>query len=169
MELLQSCINPSILSWWWESIYWCDGVFILRQPISISDKTFCHNNSESLEPVRLSVKMFLSLWNITLACRQDEFQISEQSRDRSLTLVTSWDLKGRDHCVHAPSQWETTLHCNVVSHWLSAYTKMVPGPCYSKSSCQISKWAPEFLHAWYWMDQICPVQHSKGEPSGHIT
>ena len=24
--------------------------------------------------------------------------------------------------MYAPSQWETTLHCNVVSHWLSAYT-----------------------------------------------
>ena len=29
----------------------------------------------------------------------------------------------RDQSVHAPSQWETTLHCKVVSHWLSAYTK----------------------------------------------
>ena len=29
----------------------------------------------------------------------------------------------RDHSVHASSQWETTLHCNVVSHWLGAYTK----------------------------------------------
>ena len=25
--------------------------------------------------------------------------------------------------MYAPSQWETTLQCNVVSHWLSAYTK----------------------------------------------
>ena len=24
--------------------------------------------------------------------------------------------------MHAPCQWETTLHCNVVSHWLGAYT-----------------------------------------------
>ena len=29
----------------------------------------------------------------------------------------------RDHSVHALSQWETTLHCNVVSHWLGSYTK----------------------------------------------
>ena len=29
----------------------------------------------------------------------------------------------RDHFVHAPSQWEMTLHCNVISHWLGAYTK----------------------------------------------
>ena len=31
-------------------------------------------------------------------------------------------LHYRDHFVHAPSRWETTLHCNVVSHWLGAYT-----------------------------------------------
>ena len=31
--------------------------------------------------------------------------------------------KGRDHFVYAPCQWETTLHCNVVSHWQGAYTK----------------------------------------------
>ena len=30
----------------------------------------------------------------------------------------------REHFVHAPSQWETTLQCNVVSHWLSAFTKL---------------------------------------------
>ena len=29
----------------------------------------------------------------------------------------------RDHFVYAPSQWETTLQCNVVSHWLGAFTK----------------------------------------------
>ena len=28
----------------------------------------------------------------------------------------------RDHSVHAPIQWEATLHCNVVSHWLGACT-----------------------------------------------
>ena len=29
----------------------------------------------------------------------------------------------RDYSVCAPNQRETTLHCNVVSHWLGAYTK----------------------------------------------
>ena len=36
---------------------------------------------------------------------------------------TNGDPVYRDHFVYAPSQWETTLHCNVVSHWLGAYTK----------------------------------------------
>ena len=29
----------------------------------------------------------------------------------------------RDRFVYAPSQWETTLQCNVVSNWLSTYPK----------------------------------------------
>ena len=29
----------------------------------------------------------------------------------------------RDNFVYASSQWETTLQCNVVSHWLGAYRK----------------------------------------------
>ena len=29
----------------------------------------------------------------------------------------------RDHFVYVSSQWETTLPCNVVSHWLDTYTK----------------------------------------------
>ena len=29
----------------------------------------------------------------------------------------------QNHFVNAPSQWETTLQCNVVSHWLGAFTK----------------------------------------------
>ena len=33
-------------------------------------------------------------------------------------------LISRDHSVHATNQSETTLHCNVVSRWLGAYTKL---------------------------------------------
>ena len=39
-------------------------------------------------------------------------------------VQTSEDISQcRDHFVHAPKQWETTLQCNVVSHWLGACTK----------------------------------------------
>ena len=43
--------------------------------------------------------------------------------ERRRYIVTS-SLIGWAHTlssVYAPSQWETTLHCNVVSHWLGAY------------------------------------------------
>ena len=29
----------------------------------------------------------------------------------------------KDHFVHALSQWDMVLHCNIISHWLGAYTK----------------------------------------------
>ena len=35
----------------------------------------------------------------------------------------------RDHFVDAPSQWETTLQCNVVSRWLGTYTKWSLNTC----------------------------------------
>ena len=38
------------------------------------------------------------------------------------TLVIPEAMFG-DHFVNVPSQWETTLQCNVASHWLGAYTK----------------------------------------------
>ena len=31
-------------------------------------------------------------------------------------------IRTQDHSVYAPSQWQTTIQCNVVSHWLGAYT-----------------------------------------------
>ena len=36
----------------------------------------------------------------------------------------------RDHFVYAFSQWETTLQCNIVSHWLGPYTEwsLIQGP-----------------------------------------
>ena len=33
------------------------------------------------------------------------------------------NVRSRDHFVIVPSQWWTTLHCKVVSHWVDAYTK----------------------------------------------
>ena len=33
------------------------------------------------------------------------------------------DVICRDHFVYAPSKWENTLQCNVVSHWLGACTE----------------------------------------------
>ena len=31
---------------------------------------------------------------------------------------------GRDHFAYAPSQWETTLYCNVISYWQGAFTEL---------------------------------------------
>ena len=44
-----------------------------------------------------------------------------------MSISSKWRhirFSGRDHFVYAPSQWQTTLHSNVVSHWLGTYTKL---------------------------------------------
>ena len=49
----------------------------------------------------------------------------------------------KDRFMYAASQWETTLHSNVVSHWLGAYTKWPLW--FDELSCFISmheKWQP---------------------------
>ena len=46
---------------------------------------------------------------------------------KPLFLVSlSWDTKHipRDHSGYSLSQWETTLQCNVVSHWLRPYPEL---------------------------------------------
>ena len=56
-------------------------------------------------------------------------QVMACCRQAINTLVTVcllyWYAKNiyRDHFVYALSQWEATLHCNVASHWLGAYTQ----------------------------------------------
>ena len=40
---------------------------------------------------------------------------------QNINNVYKHDKSCRYHFVYAPSQWETTLHCNVVSHWLGTY------------------------------------------------
>ena len=43
---------------------------------------------------------------------------------KGYAILCQWPTHNlRDHFVYAPSHWETMLHCNVVSHWLGAYTK----------------------------------------------
>ena len=51
---------------------------------------------------------------INLIVRQCSWIVNEMMNDMNIA---------RDHFVYVPSQWETTLHCNVVSHWQSTFTK----------------------------------------------
>ena len=51
--------------------------------------------------------------------------------------------KSRDRFVKAPSQWKTTLPCNVISHWPCAFTKWSLKPCLEFEifhKCQRSLW-----------------------------
>ena len=57
----------------------------------------------------------LNFWYYSLF---DE-QISIENAGRS----GCYNGKQGSFCVHVPSQWKTTLYCNVVSRWLCTYTK----------------------------------------------
>ena len=50
-------------------------------------------------------------------------------------LCMPWMWIPSDHFVDAPSLWETTLQCNVVSHWLGAFTKWSLNPSYFTTLC----------------------------------
>ena len=55
----------------------------------------------------------------------------------TLYLLHSFDKTGCEYFVYAPSQYEMMLHCNLVSHWLGAYTKsFLQWNLSSKTTCQ---------------------------------
>ena len=53
-----------------------------------------------------------------------DFLLSRVSHGMSLVSTgRHHDIESRYPLVNAPSQLETMLHCNIISHWLDAYTK----------------------------------------------
>ena len=81
----------------------------------------------------------------------------------------------RDHFVYVLSQWETTLHCNVVSHWLGAYTNrsllesLMPSDWGQRAS-----WARPPCNLWTAPKSITPPEawaavHGFAEPQGPIS
>ena len=73
----------------------------------------------------------------------------------------------RDHFVYVPSQWETTLHCNVVSHWLGAYTERSP-MCTSVWLCLhgVHRYLYILLHHYFviWTPGICTLNKQHPYP-----
>ena len=67
--------------------------------------------------VQYKCRLLIRFWTHKGCC------ISHPCRpDTVSSMSTGRCHNNRDHFVRAPTQWETTLHCNV-SHWLGAYTK----------------------------------------------
>ena len=68
-------------------------------------------------------------WVSTFLCLNVYTHWMTNGPGRLIGYSFSWifvrKYKSRDHFVYAPSQLETTLHCNVVSNWLSAYAEIV--------------------------------------------
>ena len=57
-------------------------------------------------------------WTVRFACRFDLL--------RFIVIISTVLCICVAHSGHGRSQWETTLQCNSVSHWLSLSPKMIP-------------------------------------------
>ena len=85
-----------------------------RQPHA-SGGTLCRHQSswKTLKLLPFSVYMYIYV------------PIFELLSKRASSIHPLFTNGLRDHFVYAPSQWKTTLQCNI-SHWLGAYTKWSP-------------------------------------------
>ena len=59
----------------------------------------------------------------------------------------------RDQSVYAPSPWKTTLHCNVVSHWLGVHTKRFLYPV--------------FFH-WHWGNPVTTIKSQQKQQNAKV-
>ena len=83
-------------------------------------------NKNNVWEAKLSENNFLIRCALTVT-KKTMWRAAKINKSFEILRVT------RGHFVYVPSQWETTLHCNVVSHWLGACTKWALG-YYSSSS-----------------------------------
>ena len=58
----------------------------------------------------------------------------------SILILLYNTISNRDHSVYGPSQWEMTLQCSVVSHWLSPYAGLSLANCGSYWLCFKGFW-----------------------------
>ena len=80
----------------------------------------------------------------------------------------------RDHFVYEPSQWEMTLQCNVISHWLGAFTKWFPITALPHEHRDVSN-HQQLNHLFNSLFRLTPKQTSKhhiaallwGKPTCH--
>ena len=83
---------------WYLKIFWYDCQHV----------KYCVNSSLIIAP-SIMVMFWLNHW-------------SDMKSWGILSAISS------DQFVYVPSQWETTLHCNVVYHWLGAYKMILAYP-----------------------------------------
>ena len=108
---------------WCKTLHWKTGIIhvLCPQPwFHLSD--ICHNSNSKYNYWKSQNTSGLVHWHhYRGVCK-----IAEQSNNSKCLSSGSLEMWTqdvfRDHFVYAPSQWETTLQCNVVSHWLCACT-----------------------------------------------
>ena len=90
----------------------------------------------------------------------NHFDGSVKTRQKAIASFSSFTpICCRDHYVHAPSQWETTLHCNVISHLLQANWSLMWYPnCNSVTenlhACQITAANPNITPFYAFQSQF---------------
>ena len=102
--------------------------FHLSNRLSVPQRTLYRRTPLNLSNFEMSSAVDNTIWNYYHDC-------DNVSREYALNIAFACNFvynnaaltfvgKCIDHFVYAPSQWKTTLQCNVVSHWLGAYTKL---------------------------------------------
>ena len=84
----------------------------LAQPYICVTKHFARFRGLGFETMLHLMKQFDHNWHLP-CCQCME----------TCSHVCSIQNDTRDHFVYVTSQWEMTLHCNVISHWLGTCTK----------------------------------------------
>ena len=114
MEILQSCSKPSICA----LLARCVKRTMLKRRLEVSNLLVYLSSAGS--------SSFINIILYTVhapGCLLLQIHISLQPLNR-LGSERGWDVGNlMDIFVYVPSQWEMTLHCNIVSHCLGAYTK----------------------------------------------
>ena len=130
----QSFVNVSTVRWCqqkhanWKS----PTAYPLSGVVSIAESALSghHHNVSLFIPlawytIQHSCGSVIMCYNITSNCLNRKSthnsKLVDDKRGRYRYVIAEIIL-----CMYEPSQWETTLHCNVVSHWLGAYMKIIP-------------------------------------------
>ena len=66
------------------------------------------------------VRLILETWRYMLKAAWNKIMTWSMT---ALIFINCYNDTYIDHFVYAPSQWEMPLQCNVIYHWLDAYTK----------------------------------------------
>ena len=60
----------------------------------------------------------------------------------------------RDNFVYVPSQWETTLQCNFISHWLDTYTVWICWCWYKQRHSLVLKYFQQLINTHFHLQRI---------------
>ena len=85
----------------------------LNVPSILASAISCNLHKNRYKTYHYGIKVFARL----------SVLISHSAEENSYYTKIHFVWICRDHFVYGSNQWEITLHCNVFSHWLGAYTK----------------------------------------------